>query len=535
MRPAARPRPAPKDRLPPMAPHPDAAHLAAASGGASSSSFASLTGPLRRTVLGSSVSLLHRTDQAASSPSLLGVYWHQMAGVRSYNAGSARWQGGGTWTRAERGSWAVTGTSAETPGPGVYYFDALARERSKHTAARTNARGEPTSTFGVLGHQEDSHLDRLERQHRAQPGPADNTGDPDRPPRVVLAAALNTLRRQLRAARAVLAKRKNGATLTAAEHTVLRGDARPRRLRALRRRARALRDTLAARTEAEVTGVPGRASRLASERKVDRFVDMELVLREKRHMPAPCDYQSVERDFGVDGFSQKISNIPRLLPGHNYKNIYSTPDGAAVLLQRDKSYLDVGPGQYAPTYAPAVAGAVSAPARIPMLNPRSRATDARVQGSTRKLFSNSQLLPSAARPLDSTVATGSTTVVAPRGGEEPAADPHDEIWWSTGPGLTNRGRPYGNYGGGAHKAEEDAPIMGAFIANGRHVRRDGDAENADAPVERFLYAVPNPCRKQREGPEVLPSRLRRRKEADERDRRRQRKARARDVDLVSHL
>ena len=49
-------------------------------------------------------------------------------------------------------------------------------------------------------------------------------------------------------------------------------------------------------------------------------------------MPAPCDYQSVERDFGVDGFSQKISNIPRLLPGHNYKNIYSTPDGAAVLL-----------------------------------------------------------------------------------------------------------------------------------------------------------------------------------------------------------
>ena len=79
-------------------------------------------------------------------------------------------------------------------------------------------------------------------------------------------------------------------------------------------------------------------------------------------------WNKTKRDFGVDGFTQKISNVPRNCPGYNYKQIKMTKDGAAVLLQKDNSYLDVGPGQYEPTRGPAIHASRHAPPQIPLVS-----------------------------------------------------------------------------------------------------------------------------------------------------------------------
>ena len=110
---------------------------------------------------GASVSLLHTTSLATTSPSLIGNYWRDTCNATpSFNTGSIYYKGPGTWGRSERGSWAVSGESRYTPGPGNNYVDAIARAREKALE------GVERCTFGVLGHQEDSHLDRLEKQHR---------------------------------------------------------------------------------------------------------------------------------------------------------------------------------------------------------------------------------------------------------------------------------------------------------------------------------------------------------------------------------
>jgi hypothetical protein len=117
---------------------------------------------------GASVSLLASTQLSAASPSLLGHYWSRSAGsLPSYNSGVVDWNGSGTWTRAERNTLILTGASNVAPGQG--WVDKLARDRNN-----VSQRGTST-TFGVLGHQEDSHLDRLEKQHSQMPGPADNS------------------------------------------------------------------------------------------------------------------------------------------------------------------------------------------------------------------------------------------------------------------------------------------------------------------------------------------------------------------------
>ena len=136
-------------------------------------------------------------------------------------------------------------------------------------------------------------------------------------------------------------------------------------------------------------------ARLASEKTTSRFVLMEELERAKRSEPGPSDYQTktIQRDFGIDGFTQKISNTPKLIPCHNYKQLSKNK---LVLLQKDNSYLDVGPGQYEPTRGPASNSTKHAPPQIPILNPRSRA-------SASKMFTNSQLLPSATKKLNSTI------------------------------------------------------------------------------------------------------------------------------------
>ena len=117
--------------------------------------------------VGAHVSLLATTQLSASSPSLIGQYWGRTAGSKpSFNAGVTDWNGLGTWTRAERNTLELTGASNIAPGQN--WEDRLARKRNAVTQNGNS------TTFGVLGHQEDSHLDRLEKQHRAMPGPADN-------------------------------------------------------------------------------------------------------------------------------------------------------------------------------------------------------------------------------------------------------------------------------------------------------------------------------------------------------------------------
>ena len=156
-----------------------------------------------------------------------------------------------------------------------------------------------------------------------------------------------------------------------------------------------------------------------------------------------------------------------------------TADGAAVLLQKDNSYLDVGPGQYAPTRGPALYASKHAPPQIPLLNPRSRASGA-------KLFTNSQLLPSAKRRLNSTKIlnmrktrnekqmmslnhANTSLLVEPTENQEE----QDSIWWKTAPGLTIRKRPYGNYKGGDQKFLNNQRIQPAFISKSKHVGNRG--------------------------------------------------------------
>ena len=100
-------------------------------------------------------------------------------------------------------------------------------------------------------------------------------------------------------------------------------------------------------------------SRVKSESTTARFVVMEQMERAKRAEPGPSEYQNhvTKRDFGVDGVTQKISNIPRLVPGHNYKQVHK----GLILLQKDNSYLDVGPGQYEPSRGPAMNATKHAP------------------------------------------------------------------------------------------------------------------------------------------------------------------------------
>ena len=45
------------------------------------------------------------------------------------------------------------------------------------------------------------------------------------------------------------------------------------------------------------------------------------------------------------------------MPGHNYKQVHK----GLILLQKDNSYLDVGPGQYEPSRAPAIHSTKHAP------------------------------------------------------------------------------------------------------------------------------------------------------------------------------
>ena len=510
--------PCPRDNLPPRA----------ASGGGGRTSYTLL--PRR----GASVSLLHTTSLATTSPSLIGNYWKDTCNAKpSFNTGSIYYKGPGTWGRSERGSWAVSGESRYTPGPGNNYVDAVARAREKALS------GVERCTFGVLGHQEDSHLDRLEKQHRSQPGPADNVtdlGGNRSSTRVVTAAQLNTLRRYIRSVRGVAAKIKSGTSLTAAERKIYDKDGK--RLELLKRRYEGLRRRVAAQRHA-VEGGPGRIARSISEKNVERFVDMELILREKRQEPGPGYTQSLAVPKVGGG---RFSIIPRRLPAYNYKNIKCTPDGAAVLLQRDNSYVDVGPGQFAPTHAPAVNCSERAPAHIPMLNPRSRASNANKPGSTQKLFRNSQLLPTAPHALDSSKVLGDGRGM--RAGEADAeeraiiAAHGPEIWWSTAAGMTQRPRPMGAYKGGRQKQNPDpwsSHIQPAFITNRSHVRKDGEPENNAVGVERFLYSVPHAVGKQKDGPKHLPMRTMLRNEHRDKQARRFQRSMERDKVAVANL
>ena len=259
-------------------------------------------------------------------------------------------------------------------------------------------------------------------------------------------------------------KVKIGASLTAAERKVYNKDAK--RLEQLKSKYREMRQ-LVARQRHSAEGDPGRIARSISEKNVKRFAGMELILREKRHEPAPGYTQSLAVPKVGGG---RFSNIPRLVPAYNYKNIKSTPDGAAILLQRDNSYVDVGPGQFALTHAPAVNCSKRAPAHIPMLNPRSRATTTTKPGTTQKLFRNSQLLPTAPHPLDSSKVLAGAEVEDP----DIVALHGPEVWWNTLLGMTQRPRPMGAYKGGRQRQNPDpwsSHIQPAFIANPSHVRK----------------------------------------------------------------
>ena len=258
----------------------------------------------------------------------------------------------------------------------------------------------------------------------------------------------------------------------------------------------------------------------------------------ERQEPAPGYTQSLAVPKVGGG---RFSNIPRRIPAYNYKNIKCTPDGAAVLLQRDNSYVDVGPGQFAPTHAPAVNCSQRAPAHIPMLNPRSRASDANKPGSTQKLFRNSQLLPTAPHALDSSKMLGDNGRMQDdmnREEQQIIALHGPEIWWNTAPGMTQRPRPMGAYKGGRQKQNPDpwdSHIQPAFIANRSHVRQDGQPENESVGVERFLYSVPHAVGKQKEGPKHLPMRTMLREEHREKQAKRFQRSVERDRAMVANL
>jgi hypothetical protein len=158
-------------------------------------------------------------------------------------------------------------------------------------------------------------------------------------------------------------------------------------------------------------------------------------------------------------------------------------------LQKDNSYSDVGPGQYEPTRGPAI-GVIHAPPQIPILNPRSRA-------SASKMFTNSQLLPSATTKLDSTIVKSKKIK---------EIEEKDDIWWSTGQNLTIRKRPYGNYKGGQQKFKNDGRIQPAFIAENSFIVSN-NSNVSDDRVERFFKPVPYPQKKQLNGPKHLPMRM----------------------------
>jgi hypothetical protein len=256
-------------------------------------------------------------------------------------------------------------------------------------------------------------------------------------------------------------------------------------------------------------------ARMASEKTTSRFVLMDELERAKRSEPGPSDYQTavVHRDFGIDGFTQKISNSTRDFPCHNYKQHSANK---LVLLQKDNSYLDVGPGQYEPTRGPAMNSSKHAPPQIPILNPRSRA-------SASKMFTNSQLLPSATVELNSSVILAekeqtmakSTLSSTWKSDSKKSRLGKDDIWWSTGPGLTQRNRPYGNYKGGKQSFVNDSRIQPAFIAENTFVQQkrthrgmQGTGRKGPADVvERFLVPVPHPQEKQSNGPKLLPMRM----------------------------
>ena len=348
------------------APHPHD-HLSTTTNTTTSSSMQHHLHSQQHPCKGASQSLLATTMMHASSPSLLGTYWGRAAGsLPSYNTGCVNWIGNGTWTRAERGNWAVTGTSAETPGPGVYYTDDLARERASHCQRGTS------TTFGVLGHQEDSHLDRLEKMHRQQPGPADNISN--EPKEFELISKLNTLRRELRTAKSFQRRLFNGASLKVWEKKFLLKYGEESKNKKFQKYLKEMLflEKRIKKIQEQRKNNSCVISRLKSERTTSRFVLMDQLQRAKRAEPGPSDYQDhvTKRDFGVDGFTQRISNIPRLVPGHNYKQVHK----GLILLQKDNSYLDVGPGQYEPSRAPAIHATKHAPPQIPILNPRSRAS-----------------------------------------------------------------------------------------------------------------------------------------------------------------
>ena len=241
---------------------------------------------------GASQSLLVTTMMHASSPSLLGHYWGRSAGsLPSYNTGCVNWNGNGTWTRAERGNWAVTGTSAETPGPGVYYTDDLARERASHCQHGTS------TTFGVLGHQEDSHLDRLEKMHRSQPGPADNIKNDIN--EVELISQLNTLRRNLRTAKNFQKKLLNGSSLKVWEKKFLfkyGNDTKNKKFKKYFHEMLLL-ENIIKKIKMKKLNNSCLLSRLKSESTTSRFVLMEQMERAKRAEPGPSDYQDVREFF----------------------------------------------------------------------------------------------------------------------------------------------------------------------------------------------------------------------------------------------
>ena len=470
---------------------------------------------------GASISQLTSGSMAASSPSLLGQYWKcTAAGKQTHNSGCVDWTGNGTWTRAERGNWCFTG-DPESPAPGSGWTDDLVAERER----KGRQRGTST-TFGILGHQEDSQVDRLEKQHRAQPGPADNVKDALS--EAVQASILNTKLRTLKTLHQIYKKIKDGSSTRVWESGYMEKYGKAitsKKYQKLKREITNLQRQTAS-MKKERTMDKRTIARIKSQSTTARFVLMEQVLRLKRAEPGPSDYQDhvTKRDFGVDGFTQKISNVPRNCPGYNYKQIKMTADGAAVLLQKDNSYLDVGPGQYAPTRGPALYASKHAPPQIPLLNPRSRASGA-------KLFTNSQLLPSAKRRLNSTkilnmrktrnekqmMITMSPTGDMNNTNISLAAQPtenqeeQDSIWWKTAPGLTIRKRPYGNYKGGDQKFLNNQRIQPAFISKSKHVGNRGSGGvswhedvNADCPVEEFLISVPYPQQKQLDGPKYLP-------------------------------
>eukprot|EP00949_MAST-11_sp_MAST-11-sp1_P000520 g520.t1 len=433
-----------------------------------------------------SQSLARMGIKRSSNSSNIGGYWG-LCSSQSFHCG-------GSWSRARRSF--EHPMFYETPGPGpATCAPALANSRLLYTRSHGSFPAKNTANVGQLPDAGDKNFHRYWYvkgqafdQHEKRPGPlAHSVSTPSTFAHIQhlertrygadqnARSKLHSVNRRIKKCEKAL---ESKGTLNLSDRVFFAKE--KKRLPKLRRQRKQLRQQiLAAKAKKEAA--------TTTKKVTDRFADEKREVNERAAVPSW--YIRLE-PFGKEtiGRAPRFVDTKRRVPAFHFKDLYK----GMILLEKDRSFAEVGPGQFTPTLVPAEMDSPGLKASMYAPNPRSAATVDDVQ-----VWSRSK-----------------------------------EI--NRGMSTTMRKSPYAPYGGGGRLIAVDSGVEPAFYPSKSMIRSPQSEADSSSALE-FCPAVPAPLSKQRQGPKLMPMRMHLKEQARARHKMKRKADIDADMELVAAL